>query len=278
MNPFDKLPNDIILYIALDMDIPEVFNYCRLSKRFNGLVCNSQNFWTQRLQRDFKIFHVPVSHSPKSYYLEIKESLLRSGNHINIRFDTAAQYGMLWLVKDIYKNKNIVPSLSNAIILSSTNGHLDTVKFLVEEAGFNIVAQLNEGLIRASTSNNLELVKYLIEKGADLNYYNNYIGSPVTLAASSGNVDILKYLIQLGANVGESIIYSPAKKGNLNMVKYLVETIGIGPNSDAVRGAIEGGQVDILKYLVSKGAKIYPYQVKYNYRYPEMNEYLGRIG
>lgn len=39
------LNKDILIYLALDMDIPTLFNYCLVNKRINNIVCENNTFW-----------------------------------------------------------------------------------------------------------------------------------------------------------------------------------------------------------------------------------------
>ena len=48
-----NLPNDVIMYMALNMDIPEILSLCNTSNRFNNLVCNNQKYWMNRLLKEF---------------------------------------------------------------------------------------------------------------------------------------------------------------------------------------------------------------------------------
>ena len=44
MSQFDRLPNDVIVYLAFDYDLPTIVAFCRSSKRFNKLICQNNNF------------------------------------------------------------------------------------------------------------------------------------------------------------------------------------------------------------------------------------------
>ncbi len=51
----NTLPDDLIVYMALSYDMEDLVSYCRTSKRANHLVCDNNNFWIQKLKRDFGI-------------------------------------------------------------------------------------------------------------------------------------------------------------------------------------------------------------------------------
>ena len=86
-------------------------------------------------------------------------------------------------------------ALGNAI----KKGHLDIVKYLVEEKGAN----KGDALRYAASIGNLELVKYLVDHGADVNAkYRDSFGVVQTAlmnAAERGHTEIAKYLKEHGA-------------------------------------------------------------------------------
>ena len=46
-------PKEILILYALDLDLPELINFCRSNKIINDKVCNNKDFWFQRLYKDF---------------------------------------------------------------------------------------------------------------------------------------------------------------------------------------------------------------------------------
>jgi len=49
----DSLPNDIIVKIAIDLNINDAMHLCSTSKKYERLICDNKNFWHQRLENDF---------------------------------------------------------------------------------------------------------------------------------------------------------------------------------------------------------------------------------
>ena len=49
----NHLPKDIIIKLALELDLPSILNYCRSSKKFNNMVCNNYTFWMNKHLKDF---------------------------------------------------------------------------------------------------------------------------------------------------------------------------------------------------------------------------------
>jgi alpha-tubulin suppressor-like RCC1 family protein len=52
---FAYLPNETIIQIALDESIQYITNMCQISRRFNNLICNNDNFWRAKFIQDFGI-------------------------------------------------------------------------------------------------------------------------------------------------------------------------------------------------------------------------------
>lgn len=86
----------------------------------------------------------------------------------------------------------------NSDILSSAcmNGHMDIIKYLVEEKGFD-PSQNYTYLYRALEHKKLEPVKYLVEHGADVNAHEDI----ATSTLQSDRVDIIRYMLDHGLNV-----------------------------------------------------------------------------
>lgn len=55
--------------MALTMDLPEILSLCKVSKRFNNIVCENKNFWISKLLKDYKIEYNDI----KSIFLDPKE-------------------------------------------------------------------------------------------------------------------------------------------------------------------------------------------------------------
>lgn len=60
---------DVLMLIALELDIPTLFNYCKSNSRMNEAVCNNDYFWVRRLKQDFNIDY--TGNTPKSEYENI---------------------------------------------------------------------------------------------------------------------------------------------------------------------------------------------------------------
>ncbi len=70
-----RLSKDVIIYMALNLDLPEILKLCQTSRRFNKTVCKNRDFWSNKLQRDFNID--PALLRGRTNLKEIDPALLR---------------------------------------------------------------------------------------------------------------------------------------------------------------------------------------------------------
>ena len=62
-------PPDIIFYIGLMLDLPDIIKYCQSSKKFNKLICKNKHFWIQRLKNDYDIIYKNIYPlDPRKFY------------------------------------------------------------------------------------------------------------------------------------------------------------------------------------------------------------------
>jgi hypothetical protein len=47
------LPKDVLVKMALSLDLPEILYLCQTSKQFNRNVCENNNFWMNKYMQDF---------------------------------------------------------------------------------------------------------------------------------------------------------------------------------------------------------------------------------
>lgn len=63
-----KLPNDVLVLTALNLNYNEIMNLCNTSKKINMVVCNNKHFWIRKILQDFKIDPVNILGDPRKYY------------------------------------------------------------------------------------------------------------------------------------------------------------------------------------------------------------------
>ena len=116
---------------------------------------------------------------------------------------------------------------------------------------------------------NLPMIELLIEKGAEVDYqYRDYNGghSALIKAVENGKVEAVKCLIKHGAQVdyiykGESVLNFGCGKGNVEVVKALLEAEGIQGTDIPVGvliSAILSESSDMVQLLLDHGAQVNP--------------------
>lgn len=197
----------------------------------------------------------------------------------NREFREAAASGDLQRVRSLFEQRYVDVDAEgeageNALILAVKNDHLDVVRYLIqyceaatrqdEEWGFDC-------LITAVESGNLRISRYLIdERKMDINTQDNGQGTIVIAhAIRSGNQELVRYLAlhdEIDLACGEcdyDALGFAASEGYLDMVKLLVEVIGMNPfqevqtgryteKNDAIHEAISEGQVEVVKWLIEE--------------------------
>ncbi len=62
----EKLPNDLLIKIALELDYPGIIALCATSKSMNNIICQNQIFWMNKFVKEFPNNRVP--NNPKKFY------------------------------------------------------------------------------------------------------------------------------------------------------------------------------------------------------------------
>lgn len=191
-------------------------------------------------------------------------------------FIKAVKYGNLKKVKELY-TKDLCLDL--ALHEASSNGHLEIVKFLVEN-GADVQSEDNYSLRWAVIEGHLEVVKYLVSRGADQFAYDSHAIKTATLyknyeiieflmenitdqkhillsLCKTGDLELVKKYINF-LNKDEIALGIAADKNHFNIVEYLINN-GYDvqySNNIALTLASDSGHLEMVKYLVSKGASV----------------------
>lgn len=166
--------------------------------------------------------------------------------------------------KNAYDNHQIKKILNRGLNGACNGGHLNLIKYMIDH-GAN---DLNSGLWHACQSN-LKIVKYIIDFGVDPFY--SFYG-----ACCSGNLEIVKYFIAIVSKQKKIFNYyyytsQACETSHLEIVKYMFK-LRKSWSTDDINGllhmACRCGQLEIAKYLVSRGANDFngglQFAVKYN--------------
>ena len=103
--------------------------------------------------------------------------------------------------KVVYGGSEIRNEIGNTPLhLASYKGHLEIVKYLVEDVGVETETKSRYGqtpLHEASCVGHLEIVKYLVEEvKTNTEVQNKYGDTPLHISSLWGRVEIVKYFIQ----------------------------------------------------------------------------------
>lgn len=86
----DKFPKEILIEIALDLDMEHIIKFCKTNKRVNLAICENENFWRMKLIKDYPN-HDSLSQIKENYrnkyrrinafYQSIQETCQKFLNH-----------------------------------------------------------------------------------------------------------------------------------------------------------------------------------------------------
>ncbi|KAF7175044.1 hypothetical protein CNMCM7691_005512 [Aspergillus felis] len=170
----------------------------------------------------------------------------------------------------------------SALAAAARMGQLETVKFLVKEAGANVnmplqppAGQFGSALAIAAFWGQIEVIKYLVkEAGADVNLPFtprspgwDAFSSALEAAAYTSRDDVVKFLVQeAGADLNVQLpsgkygsALAAAQNGDIEIVKFLVQEAGANVNALLQSGeygsalaAASMRDIEIVKFLVQE--------------------------
>ena len=197
----------------------------------------------------------------------------------------AAQFGRLDVIKYLYlKGAELAyhdRSTRRPIHLACLYGHVDVVRFFVEN-GVPLTDSIGLPTIHcACAGGDVATIEYLISQKVNVNLMYNSI-PPIYLAAELGSLGAIKVLVKHKVAFKNFHRKNPpiivaASNGHLDVVRFFVEQ-GCDPNlydSDGysvLYAAVKAQHVDIVEYLLSKGAHVF---VDGRYRKKDSKLWLG---
>ena len=148
----------------------------------------------------------------------------------------------------------------SGLLVCCRNGwpdHHKIVKILLDAGADLNQMSLTYGfspLILAANNGHQLIVREFIRRGADLNLPSKSGETPIICASENGHLDIVKELVAGGAIVGELAFEAAIKGGQVAVLKYLISLGEIPPN--AVLTAVENDKGNIIRTLMKAGAEM----------------------
>ncbi|XP_054773946.2 ankyrin repeat domain-containing protein 17-like isoform X1 [Lytechinus pictus] len=224
--------------------------------------------------------HTPLMEAASSGHVNIAKILLEKGAGINTHSNefkesalTLACYkGHLEMVKFLLEagadHEHKTDEMHTALMEASMDGHVEVARLLLDHgAQVNMPADSFESpLTLAACGGHVKLASLLIERGANIEEVNDEGYTPLMEAAREGHEEMVALLLAQGANINaqteetqETALTLACCGGFLEVAKFLIEVgadIELGCSTPLMEAAQEG-HVDLVKFLLSKGAIVH---------------------
>ena len=94
MDHIKDLPKDVLIYMALTMDIPEVLNFCQSAKYIDNTICKKKKFWQQKIDKDYPTLDlIPYYKDHPKTFLLIKSGIKKKATiHLVSKLDIGNDY------------------------------------------------------------------------------------------------------------------------------------------------------------------------------------------
>ncbi len=111
-------------------------------------------------------------------------------------------------------------------------------------------------------SGDIDLVIYIVENLIPHHHQRHAINHAIDNATRHGHLEIVQYLVELGGEVSWDTIIAAGDTGNIDLLEYLIDQLGLEPNtndpmkmvpSETIRQLIIHGHYDALKWLMDEG-------------------------
>lgn len=208
---------------------------------------------------------------------DILNQLLSSGRWSDDRVDSNGMTALKWACEsghsdiveillcngaDTYGGS---PEYGHALIIASEYGRSEIVRMLLEH-GVDVDAgdeEFGTALQIAAAAGHSEVVHVLLKKGANVNACSKEYDSALHAASRGGSVEIVEELLDYGADVNaqnrdhETALYAACQEGYVEIVELLLKDRALDASEgDVLHEASRNGYLDIVQYLVHKGARV----------------------
>lgn len=206
----------------------------------------------------------------------------RSPDVINFLLGRAAQNNHAHIVHYLLNLDLDVPISPNVVYAAASTSSIEVYNLLLQHQPDILTygwEYMGDSVMLAVLNNDLPFLSYLLENGADPgrdpgNYdWRHHTGSlPLELAVLRSQKDVIRLLLHHGAMLHPmQALHWAAGLGKLDVVELLVES---GANVDALldaemgdyygersfgtalHGAVRGGQVEVVRFLLGRGADV----------------------
>jgi hypothetical protein len=200
----ENLDKDALFSIALQMDLPELINFCKANKYINEKICNNNYIWFNKLKKDFDfVFDDYLNPEDFKKAYKLIYSLLRSRD-FTCYSDFSKKAGKIGSIKlFLYVLKRLQQQFSK-----------HTNNLITQDNYYRLF--LDYGLKGAVKSENLNIIKYFVEiLGEKVKLHH------LTAAVKTGNVTVLDYLFSHSKikNMEDLAIEKKKREWLLNLLK-----------------------------------------------------------
>lgn len=245
-NYLEIISKDILYEILFKINLDDIINLCITNKNLNEKICENQEFWNGKLNREFsKSLKYLENENPKDFY-----RLLLEIHNMEYMTGDAIRDNNLKILKYMDEMEIDIPSQHDIYYAMELN-KIEILQWIREK---NFDLPIEYALINAIRNKNMKILKWLNE--------NNLIVINDNIIIELEN----KILINNDHNIFDSDIldffvknnlYTPnqntanfmAFHGNLKFLKWMKKNNLPLPNQEGANNAASNGHLDILEWL-----------------------------
>ena len=183
------LPIELIWETLYDLPPKDVLHFCKTHWKAKEKICQNDDFWFGKIQRDFgELFDtssIPTKNRLETYKLFWKEA--------QEKFISCARKGHFKCVQSLLQ-LGINPDIQDktgwtALMSASWMGHMHIVLLLLDHGAKPDIQSRNDGwtaLMRASLRGHRDIIQLLLDRGANSDIQGHYGQTAHTFAARFG--------------------------------------------------------------------------------------------